>query len=83
MSPFVTLLLSELLNFIGRNADTIIAEIKERFLDDSDIELRNSIQEFGYSPDEPGLNMLSEKLKIRGHEPEELVKLLVNKFEVK
>lgn len=79
MAPIVTLILGKILDYLADHADEIIAKIKEQFLSArEDPEVVAAVQELGYDPSEENLTKLTETLKAKGEDTEQLAKILVN-----
>lgn len=78
--PFLVIIINFILNYVADNADEIIDSIRKQFpLADSDPELRNAIQEFGYDPTELTLDNLNKVLLAKKQSTDALARVLLNK----
>lgn len=82
MSPFVQLILVKLIDFIAKNAEKYILELKDKFLKGEDPELSAAINEVGFEPNEENLNKLNAILVAKGYGSDELAKTLINSAQV-
>lgn len=82
MSPFVQLILVKLIDFIAKNAEKYILELKDKFLKTEDPEIAQAIQEVGFEPSEDNLNKLNAILVAKGYGQDELATTLINSAQV-
>jgi hypothetical protein len=83
MPYIVNLIIGSILDYLANHADEIIRAIKETFsIADTDPEVRQAVQEIGYSPTQENLEKLSSLLEKKGEDPSKLAAILVNKTQV-
>lgn len=82
MNPFLTLILSNLIDYIAKNAESFILQLKDKFLKTEDPEIQAAINDVGFEPNENNLNKLHDVLLAKGHKPDELAKVLINNAQV-
>lgn len=82
-NDILSLILSKILDYVAEHVDDIIDAIKEQFdLVDKDPEVKQAVQELGYSPCHENLEKLSNLLKDKGEDPAKLAAILVGKTQV-
>lgn len=82
-SDIVSLILSKILDYVADHIDEIIDAIKDQFdIFETDPEVKQAVQELGYSPCKENLDKLSNLLEKKGEDPAKLAAILLNKTQV-
>lgn len=79
LPPFVALIVSKLLDYVGEHSTEIVSAIKKEFhLTEADTGLHNALQELGYAPTEENLGKVHDLLVEKNKDPGKLANVLIN-----